>query len=191
MADSARGIEEVYLGGEDLEAGVLDVPTELGDGPADAAEGVGVVDGVAEVLLLARGAVEPERRPQELVVVAADRRVVAPDLLDAAVVAAPVGVPELEQLLGVVEEEVGVVRVGAAEHDGRRRERRRRLAGEVRPRVVPVHAVGLPRRRHVLRPLPAVVVRVAVAHLHTTMAPTRQPLSHSRHNGYCYHSRST
>jgi hypothetical protein len=57
------------------------------------------------------------------------------------------------------------VRVGAAEDDGGRSEGGRGLAGEVGPRVVLVDAVRLPRRRHVLRPLPAVVVRVAVPHL--------------------------
>ena len=68
-------------------------------------------------------------------------------------------------LLGVVQEEVGVMRVGAAEDDGGGGERRGGLAGEVGARVVPVDAVRLPRRRHVLGALPAVVVRVAVAHL--------------------------
>ena len=69
-------------------------------------------------------------------------------------------------LLGVVQEQVRVVRVGVAEDDGRGRHGRRGLAGDVGARVVPVDLVRLPRRRHVLRPLPAVVVRVAVAHLH-------------------------
>ena len=68
-------------------------------------------------------------------------------------------------LLGVVQEEVGVMRVGAAEHDGCRGERGGGLAGEVGARVVLVDTVRLPRRRHVLGPLPAVVVRVAVPHL--------------------------
>jgi hypothetical protein len=89
---------ERYLGCEDLDAGVLDVPAELGHGPADAAEGVGLVDGVAEVLVAARGAVQPQRRPQQLVPVAAHGRVVAAHLLDAAVVRAAVPVSELEQL---------------------------------------------------------------------------------------------
>jgi hypothetical protein len=87
-----------YPGGEDLDAGVLDVPAELGDGPAGAPEVVGVVDDVVEVLGAACGAVEPERRPEELVVVAADGGVVALHLRDAAVVLAPVLVGELEQL---------------------------------------------------------------------------------------------
>jgi hypothetical protein len=69
-------------------------------------------------------------------------------------------------LLGVVQEKVRVVRVGVAEDDGRGRHGRRGLAGDVGARVVPVDLVRLPRRRHVLRSLPAVVVRVAVAHLH-------------------------
>ena len=68
-------------------------------------------------------------------------------------------------LLGVVQEKVRVVRVGVAEDDGRGRHGRRGLAGDVGAWVVPVHLVRLPRRRHVLRPLPAVVVRVAVADL--------------------------
>jgi hypothetical protein len=68
----------------------------------------------------------------------------------------------------VVQEEVGVMRVGAAEDDGGRGERGGGLAGQVGARAVLVDAVRLPRRRHVLRPLPAVVVRVAVAHLSAT-----------------------
>jgi hypothetical protein len=68
-------------------------------------------------------------------------------------------------LLGVVQEEVRVVRVGVAEDDGGGGHGRGGLAGDVGARVVPVDLVRLPRRRHVLRPLPAVVVRVAVAHL--------------------------
>ena len=87
-----------YPCGEDLDAGVLDVPAELGDGPSGAAELVGVVDDVVEVLGAAGGAVEPERGPEELVVVAAHRRVVALHLRDAAVVLATVLVRELEQL---------------------------------------------------------------------------------------------
>uniref|UniRef100_A0A0D9Z4G1 Uncharacterized protein n=1 Tax=Oryza glumipatula TaxID=40148 RepID=A0A0D9Z4G1_9ORYZ len=38
-----------YPGGKDLDAGVLDVPAELGDGPAGAAKLVRVVDDVVEV----------------------------------------------------------------------------------------------------------------------------------------------
>jgi hypothetical protein len=57
------------------------------------------------------------------------------------------------------------MRVGSSEDDGGRGERGGGLAGEVGARVVLVHAVRLPRRRHVLGPLPAVVVRVAVPHL--------------------------
>uniref|UniRef100_A0A0E0FVZ2 Uncharacterized protein n=1 Tax=Oryza nivara TaxID=4536 RepID=A0A0E0FVZ2_ORYNI len=38
-----------YPGGKDLDAGVLDVPAELGDGPAGAAKLVSVVDDVVEV----------------------------------------------------------------------------------------------------------------------------------------------
>jgi hypothetical protein len=53
------------------------------------------------------------------------------------------------------------MRVGAAEDDGGGG----RLAGEVGARVVLVDAERLARRRHVLGPLPAVVVRVAVPHL--------------------------
>ena len=68
-------------------------------------------------------------------------------------------------LLGVVQEEVRVVRVGVAEDDGGGGHGRRGLAGDVGARMVPVDLVRLPRRRHVLRPLPAVVIRVAVAHL--------------------------
>jgi hypothetical protein len=62
------------------------------------------------------------------------------------------------------------MRVGAAEDDGGGGERGGGLAGEVGARVVPVDAVRLPRRRHVLGPLPAVVVRVAVPHLSATHA---------------------
>ena len=87
-----------YSGGEDLDAGVLDVPAELGDGPAGAAELVGVVDGVVEVGGAAGGAVQPQRRPQELVVVPAHRCVVALHLRYATVILPPVRVRELEQL---------------------------------------------------------------------------------------------
>jgi hypothetical protein len=133
--------------------------------------------------------VQPERRPQQLVVVPADRRVEAARLRDAAVVGAAVPVPELEQLDGRhvrlhwrspaskgipeqrpsdllrVVEEVRVMRVGAAEDEGGGGEGGGRLAGEVGAGVVLVDAVRLARRRHVLGPLPAVVVRVAVPHL--------------------------
>ena len=68
-------------------------------------------------------------------------------------------------LLGVVQEEVGVVRVGLAEDHGGGGHGGGRLAGDVGAGVVAVDLVRLPRRRHVLRPLPAVVVRVAVPHL--------------------------
>jgi hypothetical protein len=93
-----KGRDRAYLGGEHLDAGVLDVPAELGHGPADAAEVVGPVRGVAEVLGAPRGAVQPQRRPQQLVAVPAHGRVVAPHLRDAAVVRALVPVAELEQL---------------------------------------------------------------------------------------------
>ncbi|WVZ73743.1 hypothetical protein U9M48_022021 [Paspalum notatum var. saurae] len=83
---------------QDLDAGVLDVPAELVDGPAGAAEAVGLVDDVVQVVGPAGGAVEPEGGPQELVLVPAHRRVVALHLRDAAVVFAPVLVGELEQL---------------------------------------------------------------------------------------------
>jgi len=109
--------------------------------------------------------VQPQRRPQHLVAVPAHRRVVAPHLADAAVVLAPVLVPELEQLLGVVEEEARVVRARAAEHDGGRGHGGGGLADEVGAGVVAVDLVRLPRRGHVLGPLPAVVVGVAVADL--------------------------
>ena len=69
-------------------------------------------------------------------------------------------------LLRVVEEEVRVVRVaGSPEHDGRGGHGGGRLGGHLRAGVLGVHLVRPPRRRHVLRPLPAVVVRVAVPHL--------------------------
>jgi len=156
---------EEQPGGEQLDAGVLDVPAELGDGPACAAELVRVVDDVVEVGGAARGAVQPERRPEELVVVPADRRVVALHLGDAAVVLASVLVGKLEQLLGVMEEEVGVVRVGRSEGHGGGGQGGGGLAGDVRARAFTVDLVRLPRRGHVLRPLPAVVIGVAVANL--------------------------
>jgi hypothetical protein len=69
-------------------------------------------------------------------------------------------------LLSVVEEEMGVVGVaGAAEDDGCGGHGGGGLCGDLRPGVLGVHLVRVPRRRHVLRPLPAVVVRVAVADL--------------------------
>ncbi|KAB8088827.1 hypothetical protein EE612_013560 [Oryza sativa] len=151
--------------GEDLDAGVLDVPAELGDGPAGATEAVGVVHDVVEVMGLAGGPVQPQCGPKELVLVPAHRRVVALHLGDTAVILPSVLVGKLEQLLGVVQEEARVVRVGLAEDDGRGGHRRRRLAGDVGARPLPVHLVRLPRRRHVLRPLPAVVIRVAVPDL--------------------------
>jgi hypothetical protein len=57
------------------------------------------------------------------------------------------------------------VRVVVPEHHGRGGHGGGGLAGDVGARSLAVHLVRLPRRRHVLRPLPAVVVRVAVAHL--------------------------
>jgi hypothetical protein len=74
-------------------------------------------------------------------------------------------VRQYTHLQRVVEEEAGVVRVVLPEHHGRGGHGGRGLAGDVGPWPVAVHLVRLPRRRHVLRPLPAVVVRVAVADL--------------------------
>uniref|UniRef100_A0A804PFF3 Uncharacterized protein n=1 Tax=Zea mays TaxID=4577 RepID=A0A804PFF3_MAIZE len=163
-----------YLGCEDLEAGVLDVPAELGDGPAGAAERLGVVEGVAEVVAAAGGPVQPERRPQQLVLVAAGGRVVALDHVDAFVVAAAVGVGEFEQLLRVVEQQVRVVRVpGAAEHGGRGGHGGGGLGGDLGARVLRVHLVRAARRGHVLGPLPAVVVRVAVPDLRPQLGGRR------------------
>ena len=59
------------------------------------------------------------------------------------------------------------MRVGLAEADGGGGHGGGGLAGDVGSRAAAVHLVRLPRRRHVLRPLPAVVVGVAVSHLHT------------------------
>ena len=163
-----------YLGCENLEAGVLDVPAELGDGPAGAAERLGVVERVAEVVTAAGDAVQPERRPQQLVLVAAGGRVVALDHVDAVVVASPVGVGEVEQLLRVVEQQVRVVRVaGGAEHGGRGGHGGGGLGGDLGARVFRVHLVRPPRRGHVLGPLPAVVVGVAVAHLRPQLGGRR------------------
>ena len=64
-----------------------------------------------------------------------------------------------------MQEEAGVVRVVLPEHHGGGGHGGGGLAGDVRPGALAVDLVRLPRRRHVLRPLPAVVVRVAVAHL--------------------------
>jgi hypothetical protein len=101
-------------------------------------------------------------------------------------------------LLCVVEEEVRVMRVGSSEDDGGGGERGGGLAGEVGARVVLVDAVRLARRRHVLGPLPAVVVRVAVTHLrahrsvssrHTVRVSGSKPVvnryghHHSSHHG--------
>jgi hypothetical protein len=54
-------------GGQDLHAGVLDVPAELVDGPAGAAQRVGVVGQVVQVPPVAGRLVQPRRRPQQLV----------------------------------------------------------------------------------------------------------------------------
>jgi hypothetical protein len=69
-------------------------------------------------------------------------------------------------LLCVMEEEVGVVRVGLPEDHGGGGQRGGGLAGDVGSWTLAVDLVRLPRRGHVLRPLPAVVVRVAVTDLH-------------------------
>ena len=69
-------------------------------------------------------------------------------------------------LLGVLEESVGVAGVGAAKHERGRRHCCSGLPGEFGPGVLGVKAVGLTARRHVLRPHPAIVVRVTIADLH-------------------------
>ena len=66
----------------------------------------------------------------------------------------------------MLEELVGVAGVGGAEDERRRRHCCGGFPGELGPRVLGVQPVRLPARRHVLRPLPAVVVRVTVADLH-------------------------
>ncbi|BAT80679.1 hypothetical protein VIGAN_03027600, partial [Vigna angularis var. angularis] len=50
-------------------------------------------------------------------------------------------------------------------HHGCRRQCRRSLTGHIRTRVLRIHLVSSPRCRHVLRPLPTVVISVAVTHL--------------------------
>nr|GMC51750.1 hypothetical protein VIGAN_03027600 [Ipomoea batatas] len=68
-------------------------------------------------------------------------------------------------LLCMVEEKVRVMRVCWAEHDGRCRHCRGGLGRHVGAGVALVDFVGSPRRRHVFRPLPTVVIRVAVTYL--------------------------
>ena len=79
----------------------------------------------------------------------------------------------------VVEEEAGVVRVVLPEHHGRGGHGGRGLAGDVGPWPVAVDLVRLPRRRHVLRPLPAVVVRVAVADLASPTTVNHYAIDHA------------
>lgn len=69
-------------------------------------------------------------------------------------------------LLRVGEELVGVGRVGAAEDNGGGGHGSGGLSGEVRPWVVDIDAVSLAASCHILRPLPAGVVRVPITHLH-------------------------
>lgn len=67
--------------------------------------------------------------------------------------------------MGMGEELIGIGRVGAAEDDGGGGHGGGGFPGEVRTGVAGVDLVGLPRGGHVLRPLPAVMVRVPVSHL--------------------------
>nr|GMC98113.1 hypothetical protein VIGAN_03027600 [Ipomoea batatas] len=69
-------------------------------------------------------------------------------------------------MVGVLEQLIGVGRVGAAEDDGRGGHGGGGLAGEVGSRPAWVNFVSRPRSRHVLRPLPAIVVGVTISHLY-------------------------
>ncbi|BAS91609.1 Os04g0674900 [Oryza sativa Japonica Group] len=170
VAGGAAALLEEDLGEEDLEAGVLVVPGELGDGPAGAAERLRVLGHVAEVLLVAGRLVQPRRRPQQLVLVAGRRRVELLGALQRVVVLAPERPHVSLYLLGVEEEEVGVHAVVGLEGLGGGGESGGGLAGDLRPGVVDVDLERRARRRHVLGALPAQVVAVACVRTWTQRA---------------------
>ncbi len=117
-----------------------------------------LVLGLGEVGGVAGGAVEPDRAPHQLVLVAAPRVVVRARVGDAGAVLAPVGVGEGVELLGVGEQRGGVGRVGRGEHHRRRRQRRGVLAREVGAGAGRVDLVGGARHRHDLGGAPPGVV---------------------------------
>lgn len=91
-------MRNTYLGSKDLNSSIFDVPAELSDSPAGPAEAVSVGDDVVQVLRPPGRAVQPQRGPQELIVVAAHRGVVPLHRPHARVVLPPVPIPELQQL---------------------------------------------------------------------------------------------
>ena len=69
----------------------------------------------------------------------------------------------------MVQQKVGVVWVCSPKHNRSRGHGGGRLGRHLRAGVLLVHLVGAAGGRHVLRPLPAQVVGVAIAHLTNTI----------------------
>lgn len=70
-------------------------------------------------------------------------------------------------LFGMVQEEVRVMRIPRPENDGGGGHGGSCLSGEIRPRIALINLIRPTRRRHVLRPLPTVVVGVSIPNLNT------------------------
>lgn len=88
-----------YLGSDELDASVLDVPAELGNGPANATEAVSLLNNVLQILLIVGGLIQPQRTPQQLVLIPTHRRVVVLHYPHASVIFPSELLPELEQLI--------------------------------------------------------------------------------------------
>lgn len=72
---------------------------------------------------------------------------------------------KLANLAGMGEELIGIGRVVVAEDDGGGSHSGGGFSGEIRPGIAWVDLVSVAVRRHVLRPLPTVMVRVPISHL--------------------------
>jgi hypothetical protein len=162
------------MGSEDLGAEGFVVPVEGALDHGGAAHGVLVVEEVLGVPGVVGGKGEPRGAPEELVVEAGVGAVEgADDAGEAVAVLAPEAVREVEELLRAAQELGGVGAVDAAEGDRGGRERGGRLGRHVGAVVGGVDLVGGPGRRHVLRPLPAVVVAPRAPHLHPELVRLR------------------
>lgn len=71
----------------------------------------------------------------------------------------------MQDLLGMVEQLVGVDRIGVPENDRSRGHCSCSFSGKIRPGFAGVDPIRMAIRSHVLWPLPAVVVCVSITHL--------------------------
>ena len=120
---------------------------------------------LGEIGLFAGGLVEPCRSPCQFVVVATERVVEGRGVGNAVGILPAIGIGEVEQFPGMLEEQIGIDGVCGTEHDRGCGQCRSRLSRRIGAWVGGIELVGRPAHRHHLGCTPERMVGAAVADL--------------------------